>query len=353
MGEIKVSYAKKIIETVTGFYEVSVKDIVGRSRKKELVKPRHIIAYLLREDLRESYPKIARRLGHRDHTTAIYAHEKVKKELFDKTSVLFLEIEAIRARIKGKELRALWTPKEAAEKNVSTNLISQTIPEIVSASRWKQMLEGAKRSISPVSSERENSMLEEWRTGKTLEQIGKEWKITRERARQIITKAIFREISRKMDEGLEIDVEEFLKDEKTKHETLRDRRSVETGIGRKVRENVPALKRWSRYYAFCRSCGTTMTPHRSRGLCQRCYGINVPNRKGVISEVGGKCEICGMDKISSFQKFGRDLYVTVLSRFENSPSKYLVLCRSCYLKIAGKNLAASRWRTKKISSERS
>jgi len=72
---------QKIIQTVAEFYDLKEKDIISNSRRKEVVKPRQIAMYLLREKLQSSYPFIARKLGGKDHTTAIYAFKKISEEL--------------------------------------------------------------------------------------------------------------------------------------------------------------------------------------------------------------------------------------------------------------------------------
>ncbi|MDD5342004.1 MAG: chromosomal replication initiator protein DnaA [Patescibacteria group bacterium] len=72
---------KQVILTVATFYDTKLEDITGVSRKKELVVPRQIIMFLLREELGCSYPLIGQELGGRDHTTAMHAHTKIKKEL--------------------------------------------------------------------------------------------------------------------------------------------------------------------------------------------------------------------------------------------------------------------------------
>jgi len=91
--------SKRIIEAVSGFYEADVKDIIGKSRKKELVKPRQIIMYLLRTELNVSYPTIGEELGGRDHTTAMHAFSKMSKEVEDNNRIK-QEIEAIKQLIK-------------------------------------------------------------------------------------------------------------------------------------------------------------------------------------------------------------------------------------------------------------
>jgi len=72
---------KRLIQTVAEFYDLKEKDILSNSRKKEIVRPRQIAMYLLRKKMQSSYPFIARIFGGKDHTTAIYAFEKISKEL--------------------------------------------------------------------------------------------------------------------------------------------------------------------------------------------------------------------------------------------------------------------------------
>ena len=73
--------AKDIIEIVAKFYNISNKDIIGSSRKKELVNPRQVAVYLIREELGSSYPSIGNELGGRDHTTAMHAYNKILNEV--------------------------------------------------------------------------------------------------------------------------------------------------------------------------------------------------------------------------------------------------------------------------------
>lgn len=73
--------AKKIIKTVAEFYDISEKDLTTRSRRKEIVRPRQIGMYLMREELKYSYPSIGEYFGGRDHTTAMHSCEKIAEEL--------------------------------------------------------------------------------------------------------------------------------------------------------------------------------------------------------------------------------------------------------------------------------
>ena len=69
-----------ILKTVADFFNIPTADLTKRSRKKEVVKPRQIAMYLLREEIKLSFPEIGQKLGGRDHSTVIHACEKIKRE---------------------------------------------------------------------------------------------------------------------------------------------------------------------------------------------------------------------------------------------------------------------------------
>ncbi len=70
-----------ILKTVADFYSISSNDLTKRSRKKEVVKPRQVAMFLLREETKLSFPEIGQKLGGRDHSTVIHACEKIKSEV--------------------------------------------------------------------------------------------------------------------------------------------------------------------------------------------------------------------------------------------------------------------------------
>jgi chromosomal replication initiator protein len=74
---------QKIVAVVADFYNMKEKDLFISSRKKEIVKPRQIAMYFLREELKSSFPFIGKKFGGKDHTTAIYACEKISKEIME------------------------------------------------------------------------------------------------------------------------------------------------------------------------------------------------------------------------------------------------------------------------------
>lgn len=71
---------KQIIEAAAKHFHVPVADIVGPKRDKDIVVPRQVAMYMLRSELHLSFPRIARELGRKDHTTAIHSVDKIERE---------------------------------------------------------------------------------------------------------------------------------------------------------------------------------------------------------------------------------------------------------------------------------
>lgn len=73
--------AKQIIERTAKYFQIPLEDMLGPKRDKDIVVPRQVAMYMLRSELHLSFPKIARELGRKDHTTAIHSVEKIEKEI--------------------------------------------------------------------------------------------------------------------------------------------------------------------------------------------------------------------------------------------------------------------------------
>lgn len=71
----------QVIETCAKFYNISVPEIVSASRSRELVQPRQIAMYLIRQETDASLPEIGGLLGGRDHTTVIHGIDRIKERL--------------------------------------------------------------------------------------------------------------------------------------------------------------------------------------------------------------------------------------------------------------------------------
>lgn len=70
----------QVLNAVAEFFSVNMDDLTGRCRRKEVVEPRQIAMFLLRDILGMSYPFIGEKMG-RDHTTAIHSYEKINLEI--------------------------------------------------------------------------------------------------------------------------------------------------------------------------------------------------------------------------------------------------------------------------------
>ncbi|HJV32594.1 MAG TPA: chromosomal replication initiator protein DnaA [Patescibacteria group bacterium] len=80
-GSKKNLTPKDLLDTVAGYYDIALPDLLGKCREKRLSFPRQIIMYLMREELNSSYPAIGKMIGGRDHTTAIHAYTKIQNDL--------------------------------------------------------------------------------------------------------------------------------------------------------------------------------------------------------------------------------------------------------------------------------
>ncbi len=85
---------QKILEHVTQYYKISKNDIKKKTRKREVVYPRQVLMYILREYYDVSFPSIGDLLGGKDHTTVMHSYEKIKKDLL-KDPKLKKEVEEI------------------------------------------------------------------------------------------------------------------------------------------------------------------------------------------------------------------------------------------------------------------
>ncbi len=90
--------AKLIVERVGAYFDLPVSDLTGPKRDKEIVVPRQITMYIMREELGLSFPKIGAALGGRDHTTAMHSIDKIEK-LIETDDNLRSDVQTIRERL--------------------------------------------------------------------------------------------------------------------------------------------------------------------------------------------------------------------------------------------------------------
>ena len=78
---------EKIIELVAREWQTSVEALLGRDRSQKIAQPRQVAMYLLRKETDASLPQIGEVLGGRDHTTVMYAIEKIANDIETKTDL--------------------------------------------------------------------------------------------------------------------------------------------------------------------------------------------------------------------------------------------------------------------------
>lgn len=88
----------EIVRIISNFYNLEPSLIYEKTRRKEIVRSRQIIMYILREDYSISFPHIGKELGGRDHTTVIHSCDKIKRNLGE-DSQLHNEIEQLRSML--------------------------------------------------------------------------------------------------------------------------------------------------------------------------------------------------------------------------------------------------------------
>ncbi len=70
----------EVVKTIADFYNLEDKMIYEKTRRKEIVRARQVVMYILREEFSISYPLIGQKLGGKDHTTVIHSCLKIKND---------------------------------------------------------------------------------------------------------------------------------------------------------------------------------------------------------------------------------------------------------------------------------
>lgn len=80
-GDSREITVDEIIKTVAGRFGIKLSDLKSEKKNKNLVLPRQITMYLSRKLTGDSFPDIGARIGGKDHSTVIYAYNKIKKQI--------------------------------------------------------------------------------------------------------------------------------------------------------------------------------------------------------------------------------------------------------------------------------
>ncbi len=90
--------ASKVLKLVAAYFNITLDELIGAKRQKELVHARQIAMHLLRTELNLSFPLIGKEIGGRDHTTIIYACEKIERGV-KKDDQLQQEVSILKERL--------------------------------------------------------------------------------------------------------------------------------------------------------------------------------------------------------------------------------------------------------------
>jgi chromosomal replication initiator protein len=91
----------QVIQAVARAYGIQPEQLLGRDRSREIALPRQVAMYLLREEGKVSLPQIGVALGGRDHTTVMYACDKVA-DLIERDDRLRRQVIQIRETLFGR-----------------------------------------------------------------------------------------------------------------------------------------------------------------------------------------------------------------------------------------------------------
>ena len=90
--------AEMIMQTVSDYYSVTLSELVGPTRKREVTVPRQVAIYLTREMTGMSLPQIGEVFGGRDHTTIMHSC-KVMENAINKDSSMKNLVNAVKNRV--------------------------------------------------------------------------------------------------------------------------------------------------------------------------------------------------------------------------------------------------------------
>lgn len=95
-----------ILKIVSKAYNITVDQILARNRARSVALPRQIAMYLLREEAQMSLPQIGEAIGGRDHTTVMYACDKIN-DLIESDDRLRRQVVDIRDQLYG-QMQVAW-----------------------------------------------------------------------------------------------------------------------------------------------------------------------------------------------------------------------------------------------------
>jgi chromosomal replication initiator protein len=92
----------QVLYAVANAFGISPEKILGRDRSRDIALPRQVAMYLLREEANISLPQIGEAIGGRDHTTVMYACDKVA-DMIERDDRLRRQLIQIREQLYGRQ----------------------------------------------------------------------------------------------------------------------------------------------------------------------------------------------------------------------------------------------------------
>ena len=95
----------QVVDIVARAFNLTRDQLLGRDRSQNVALPRQIAMYLIREASNASLPQIGQALGGRDHTTVMYAIEKIADKV--QTDPQFqMQVRRIQDQLQGQPVAA-------------------------------------------------------------------------------------------------------------------------------------------------------------------------------------------------------------------------------------------------------
>jgi chromosomal replication initiator protein len=92
----------QVLYAVANAFGISPQKILSRDRTKDVALPRQVTMYLLREEANISLPQIGEAIGGRDHTTVMYACDKIA-DMIERDDRLRRQLIQIREQLYGRQ----------------------------------------------------------------------------------------------------------------------------------------------------------------------------------------------------------------------------------------------------------
>jgi chromosomal replication initiator protein len=96
---------RQVMDAVASVFGISCDRLLGRDRSREVALPRQVAMYLMRNEANVSLPQIGAAMGGRDHTTVMYACDKVA-DMLERDDHLRRQVFQVRERLFGRGSQA-------------------------------------------------------------------------------------------------------------------------------------------------------------------------------------------------------------------------------------------------------